>query len=139
MLVKSISLVVLYIYICFPPHDWGSFFYNVFLMLYFHEQFQFGFRTTFFHPHRKPCQTFKVLQYSFVVSLLSGNQVNINFFSKERSMLPCQTAKLQCDIIWTINTFCMFSKDFNRDTVVAVSFSESCMCGMKGLDVAQSP
>ena len=32
----------------------------------------------FFHPHRKACQASKALQYSFVVSLLSGNQVNIN-------------------------------------------------------------
>lgn len=66
------------------------FFHNVFLMLYFHEQFQFGFRTTFFHPHRKPCQTFKVLQYSFVVSLLSGNQVNINFFLKREVCFPAK-------------------------------------------------
>lgn len=55
----------------------------------------------FFHPHGKRCQTFKVLQYCFVVFILSENQENINFFSKERSMLPCQTPQLQYDIILT--------------------------------------
>lgn len=53
-------------------------------------------------------------------------------------MLSCQAPKLQCDIIRTINTFCMFSKDFNRDTSVAVSFNERHMCGIKGPNVAQS-
>lgn len=47
-------------------------------MLQFHDSFQLGFSTTFFHPHRKACQASEVLQYSFVVLLLSGNQVNIN-------------------------------------------------------------
>ena len=131
MLVKSISfLFCTFIYVFFLP--WLRFFLNVFFMLYFHEQFHSGFRTTFFHPHRKPCQAFMVLQYSFVVFLLSGNQANINFFSEERSMLPWQAPKLQCDIIRIINTFCMFAKDFNQDTMVAVSFSERRLCVIKG-------
>lgn len=90
MPVKSISFVVSYIYKCifFP---WLRFFlFYIFFMLYFHEQFQFGFRTTFFHPHGKPCQTFKVLQYSFVVFLLSGNQANINFFLKREVCFPAK-------------------------------------------------
>lgn len=53
-------------------------------------------------------------------------------------MLSCQAPKLQCDIIQTINTFCMFSKDFNRDTTVAVRFNGRRMRGIKGLNVAQS-
>lgn len=47
-------------------------------------------------------------------------------------MLPWQAPKLQCDIIRIINTFCMLAKDFNQDTMVAVSFSERCLCGIKG-------
>lgn len=66
------------------------FFFKVFFMLYFHKQSQFGFRMTFFHPHEKPCQTFKVLQYSFVVFVLSENQTNTNFFLKREVCVPAK-------------------------------------------------
>lgn len=50
-------------------------------------------------------------------------------------MLPCQHPSYS---MITINTFSKFSKDFNGDTVVAGSFNEKCMCGIKELNVAQS-
>lgn len=38
----------------------------------------------------KPCQTSKVLQYSFVVFLLSGKQANTNFFLKRKVCFPAK-------------------------------------------------
>lgn len=72
-------------------------------MLQFHDSFQLGFSTTFFNPHRKACQAPEVLQYSFVVLLLSGNQVNINitFFLRKSNFcsqlhnFPCDNMKYQ--------------------------------------------
>lgn len=71
----------------------------MFFMLQFHDSFQLGFSTTFFHPHRKACQASKVLQYSSVVLLLSGNQVNINItpFFLRKSKFCCQLHNFPCD------------------------------------------
>lgn len=69
----------IYLYLCLFP-EINVLFFNVLFYVIFHEQFQLGFGTTFFHPHGKVCQAFKVLQYSFVVFFLSGSQANIKFF-----------------------------------------------------------
>lgn len=71
----------------------------MFFMLQFHDSFQLGFCTTFFHPHREACQASKVLQYSSVVLLLSGNQVNINItlFFLRKSKFCCQLHNFPCD------------------------------------------
>ena len=71
---------------------------SIFFMLQFHDSFHLGFSTTFFHPLRKACQASEVLQYSFVVPLLSGNQVNINItFFWRKSNFCCQLHNLLCD------------------------------------------